>query len=130
MPGDAALYGNAEHIPLANLQPADFIVCFKGTETEHVYIVTDHLANDDLKLFSHGRETTPAYETLSSVKAYWNSIGRLAGCRTLPLAEPAPSWLVLNGRGERIAHTNHPATWAMRHPKAFRHNDIVRFKQQ
>lgn len=124
----ATLYGNAEHVPISDLIGGDMIVCFQGTETEHVYIVVERLAGGDLKLFSHGQESTPAFEKLSSVAAYWNSIGKMVGCRTLPIAETRYKWTVLSAN-KVIDKTRHPAMWASRHPRAFRKYDWVRFRK-
>lgn len=125
----ATLYANAEHLPLSELIPGDFIICFKGTETEHVYIVVARLGNGDIKLFSHGQESTPAYENLSAVAGYWNSVGRLQGCRTLPLKDKVTfKWTVLSAN-KVIGKTLHPAIWATRHPLMFRKYDWVRFRK-
>jgi len=126
----ASLYANAEHLPMADLWPGDFIICFKGTETEHVYIVVDRmLEGRDYKLFSHGQESTPAYENLSDVKAYWNSIGHMQGCRTLPMSDtPNYKWTVLTAN-KKLDTTRHPARWAVRHPRSFRKYDWVRFRK-
>jgi len=125
----ASLYANATHLPLSELVPGDFIICFKGTETEHVYIVVERLANGDLKLFTHGQESTPAYEDLSAVKGYWDQVGHLTGCRTLPVTDtPRYRWTILSAN-RVVDHTRHPAIWATRHPKAFRKYDWVRFRK-
>ncbi len=125
----ATLYSNAEHVPLSDLVGGDFIICFKGTETEHVYVVIERVAGGDLKLFSHGSEAGPLYEKLSAVKSYWDSIGHLTGCRTLPMTDkPTYKWAVLTAN-KVIDHTRHPALWASRHPRAFRRYDWVRFRK-
>ena len=68
---------------------------------------------------------------LSQVKDYWYSTGHVfTGLRALPIAEKAPSWVVLNGRGARIGTTSHPVRWAIAHPHTFRTNTIVKFKRQ
>ena len=125
----ASLYGNAEHVPLADLVGGDFIICFKGTETEHVYIVIERLAGGDLKMFTHGDESCPKYENLSGVKSYWDSIGHLTGCRTLPMTDtPDYKWAILNANAI-IGKTRHPAIWATRHPKLFRKYQWIRFRR-
>ncbi len=125
----ASLYGNSEHLAIADLIPGDFIICFKGNETEHVYIVVERLGGGDLKLFTHGQESTPAYEKLSAVSGYWHSVGHLQGCRTLPVADKVNyRWTILNAN-KVLDHTRHPAVWATRHPRAFRKYDWVRFRK-
>lgn len=125
----ATLYANATHVPLNDLAAGDFIICFKGTETEHVYIVVQRLTGGDLKLFTHGEESTPAYENLSAVSSYWNSVGHLAGCRTLPVTDKVHyKWTVLTAN-RVIDHTRTPALWATRHPRSFRKYDWVRFRK-
>lgn len=125
----ATLYANATHLRIADLVAGDFIVCFKGTETEHVYIVVARLPSGDLKLFTHGQESTPAYENYSQVRGYWDSVGHMAGCRTLPLIYQLEyTWAVLNAN-RVLDHTKHPARWAVRHPRSFRKYDWVRFRK-
>ncbi len=125
----ATLYSNATHVPLSDLVGGDFIICFKGTETEHVYIVIERLAGGDLKLFTHGDESCPKYENLSAVKAYWDSVGHVQGCRTLPTVDaPNYKWTVLNAN-KVLDTTKHPAIWASRHPKAFRKYQWIRFRR-
>lgn len=129
-----SFYQHLEHLPsYTDAQPADLIdVTLPSRGTVHVYLVlerTDH----DIKVFSHGGPLgkPPQTEMLSQVKDYWYSSGHVfTGLRALPLAEAAPSWIILNGRGERIATTNHPAIWATRHPRAFRKYDKVRFNKR
>ncbi len=125
----ASLYGNAEHVPMSSLVAGDFIICFKGTETEHVYIVVATLTGGDLKLFTHGDESCPAYENWSAVKAYWASVGHAQGCRTLPLEDaPDYKWAVLNAN-KMLDKTKHPTRWAMRHPRLFRKYRWIRFRR-
>jgi hypothetical protein len=125
----ATLYANAEHLALKELVAGDFIVCFKGTETEHVYIVVARYPSGDLKLFTHGEESTPAYENLSAVSAYWQSVGHLQGCRTLPLTDtPSYRWTVLTAN-KVLDHTKHPARYAIRHPRMFRKYRWIRFRR-
>jgi len=126
-----SLYSHCEHLPYTDCQPGDMVDV--GTHADggqtHVYLVLRRAGND-LEVFSHGGPLghPPKTEMLSSVKNYWYSSGHVfTGLRALPLAEKAPSWLVLNGRGERLASTNHPVRWAMGHPKSFRKWDQVRF---
>jgi hypothetical protein len=125
----ATLYANAEHLPISDLIPGDFIICFKGTETEHVYIVVERIPGGDLKLFTHGQESTPAYENLSAVSGYWRSVGKMTGCRTLPLSDtPDYAWAVLNANSV-IGKTRHPARYAIRHPRMFRKYRWIRFRR-
>jgi hypothetical protein len=125
----ATLYSNAEHIAMADLTPGDFIICFKGTETDHVYIVVEKLAGGDYKMFTHGDESCPKYENWSAVKSYWASVGHAQGCRTLPTVDaPSYRWTVLNAN-KVLDHTRHPAVWASRHPRAFRKYNWVRFRK-
>src|SRR3954452_9525117 len=111
-----SLYSNSEHIAMDKLEPGDFIICFKGAESEHVYIVRRKLAGGDFDVFTHGEESTPKYEKLSSVRGYWNNIGHMQGCRTLPVAQVNYKWTVLNAN-KVLAHTKHPVRFAVRHPK-------------
>ena len=125
----ATLYSNATHVPLADLVGGDFIICFKGTETEHVYVVIERLAGGDLKMFTHGDESCPKYENLSAVSAYWASVGHLQGCRTLPTVDaPAYKWSVLNAN-KVLGTTRHPVRWALRHPRSFRSYQWIRFRR-
>ncbi len=125
----ATLYSNSEHISIASTEPGDFIICFKGTETEHVYVVVQKLAGGDVKVFTHGDESCPKYENLSAVKPYWDSVGHVQACRTLPLQDaPNYRWTVLSAN-KVIDHTKHPAIWATRHPKAFRKYQWIRFRR-
>lgn len=121
------LYNNSHHVNMDELEPGDFIICFKGAESEHVYIVRKKLAGGDYQVFTHGDESCPKYEKLSSVKNYWNSVGSLHGCRTLPVAVDY-KWTILTGR-KVIAHTDHPVRWAVRHPRAFRKHQWIRYRR-
>ena len=121
------LYNNSHHVDMDSLEPGDFIICFKGAESEHVYIVRRKLAGGDYQLFTHGDESCPKYENLSAVRNYWNSVGSLHGCRTLPL-QPNYKWTVLTAR-KVVAHTSHPVRWSMAHPKAFRKHQWIRFRR-
>lgn len=122
-----SLYSNAEHIKMADLLPGDFIICFKGAESEHVYIIRKKLAGSDYQLFTHGDESCPKFENLSAVSGYWNGIGHMQACRTLPVV-PNYRWAVLSAH-KVIAKTKHPAMWAAAHPKSFRKYDWVRFRK-
>lgn len=129
-----SFYSNCEHLPsYTEAEPGDMIdVTLPSQGTVHVYLVVDRTAHD-LKVFSHGGPlgVEPQMKMLSSVKDYWYSTGHtFTGLRALPLADQAPKWIVLNGRGERIGHTSHPVRWAIAHPRAFRKYDKVRFAQQ
>jgi hypothetical protein len=129
-----SFYSHCEHLAsYTDAEPGDLVdVGSPSAGTVHVYLVLEKTAHD-LKVFSHGGPlgTPPQTKMLSSVKDYWYSSGHVfTGLRSLPLADKVPSWVVLNGRGERIATTNHPVRWAVAHPRAFRKYDKVRFNQR
>lgn len=129
-----SFFQHCEHLKsYTDAEPGDLIdVTLPSRGTVHVYLVVSRTATD-LRVFSHGGPLgkPPVLEMLSQVKGYWYSSGHVfTGLRALPVAEKAPSWVILNGKGERIAHTNHPVRWAIAHPRAFRKYDIVRFKRQ
>jgi hypothetical protein len=121
------LYSNSEHILMSHLEPGDFIICFKGAESEHVYIVRRKLANGDYQIFTHGDESCPKYENLSQVSSYWNSVGHMTGCRTLPLQDEY-RWTIF-ANGDVVTHTDHPVLWATRHPRAFRRFERLGFRR-
>jgi hypothetical protein len=126
-----SFYHHCEHLKsYTDVEPGDLIdVTLPSRGTVHVYLVVSK-SPTDIRVFSHGGPMgkPPALEMLSAVKGYWYSSGHVfTGLQALPLVEKAPSWVVLNGRGHRLATTNHPVTWAMGHPKSFRKFSVVRF---
>ena len=129
-----SFYAQCEHLPsYTDAIPGDLVdVTLPARGTVHVYLVLEKTAHD-LKVFSHGGPLgkPPQTEMLSAVKDYWYSSGHVfTGLRSLPTADKAPRWIILNGRGDRIGHTSHPVRWALAHPKSFRKYDKVRFTQQ
>lgn len=123
----ASLYANSEHVAMDKLEPGDFIICFKGDASEHAYIIRRKLAGGDYQVFTHGDSSCPKYENLSSVRNYWNSVGHMVGCRTLPVSVQY-RWTILTGR-KVIARTDHPVAWAIKHPKAFRKHQWIRYRR-
>jgi hypothetical protein len=128
-----SFYQHLEHLTsYTDAEPGDLIdVTLPSQGTVHVYLVLERTQHDQ-KVFSHGGPlgTPPQAKLLSTVKDYWYSSGHVfTGLRALPLVEKAPRWVVLNGRGARIATTSHPVRWALAHPRAFRQYDKVRFNQ-
>lgn len=129
-----SFYQHLEHLAsYTDCQPGDMVdVTLPSRGTVHVYLVVERTAND-LKVFSHGGPLgkPPVYEMLSAVKGYWYSTGHVfTGLQALPKVEAAPSWVILNGAGTRLATTNHPVRWAVAHPRAFRKYDKVRFNKR
>jgi len=129
-----SFFAQCEHLPsYTDAQPGDLVdVTLPGRGTVHVYLVLERTTHD-IKVFSHGGPLgkPPQTEMLSQVKGYWYSSGHVfTGLRSLPLTEKAQKWIILNGRGERIATTSHPVRWAIAHPKAFRKYGKVRFNQR
>ena len=124
-----SLFANCEHIPYADCQPADMIDVVQGDGTEHVYLVVERTGGD-LKVFSNGGPGAARFEMLSAVKDYWYSRGyHFQGLRELAVTpNMPPHWNVLNGRGQRIATTEHPGQWASEHSEVFRKYGQVRFK--
>jgi hypothetical protein len=128
------LLNGGEAIGFAELECGDCIVCSEGDKTVHVYMVYKGKGNA-ATLFSHGEEKAPETLTLAAAIASRGK-GNLHPVRFIPasseVVQPVdkPVWVVLNGRGERIGKTEHPAQWAGDHSADFRTFNQVRFMQR
>jgi hypothetical protein len=76
---------------------------------------------------SHGMEGGPLVYRLAIAASYHHTL--LTFLRIMPPSIPqVPTWTVRNGRNEVLArHVKHPALWAEKHPKMFRHFGQVNF---
>lgn len=117
------LFANGEPMPIEELEPGDLIIVGRGDESHHAYMMMrDHV------LFSHGREAAPEKRTLSDAIAYHGRDQLFGRQYLLPTASRKEyTWVILNGKGERLREVSHPARFAAAHPKMFRKFGRVSF---